>query len=238
MTVRFAAARFWSRVDKAGGSTACWPWTGARSSKRPGRNHGMLSIGGRSVVASRVAWELARGAIPEGLCVLHRCDNPPCCNPGHLYLGTNADNVADRCARRRGGGWRIAGENHVEAKLTEDAVLHMRSEYAGGTVSFRELGRRHGVTSQAARYAVTGRTWSHLTGAVAALPMSLRPHVDAHWLEMGGERLTIVQWSKRLGIPKSTIGGRLRRGWSVERALTTPPGPNGAKTTSSVAATL
>ena len=89
--------RFWARVEK---TATCWNWTGARLPK----GYGM--IGARSwrdgwQCAHRVSWELHFGAIPDGLHCLHRCDNPPCVNPAHLWLGTNADNAADRDSKGR-----------------------------------------------------------------------------------------------------------------------------------------
>lgn len=93
--------RFSSKVDRSGGPAACWPWKGAwRTEKGYGR---ILKDRrkGRALRAHRVAWELAHGPIPLGLCVCHACDNPPCCNPAHLFLGTMLDNNRDRDAKDR-----------------------------------------------------------------------------------------------------------------------------------------
>jgi len=68
---------------------------------RDRQGYGRKKVGSRTVLAHRHAWELANGLVPEGLCVLHRCDNPPCINPDHLFLGTRADNNADRDAKGR-----------------------------------------------------------------------------------------------------------------------------------------
>ncbi len=91
-----AAARFWAKVD-IGAPDKCWEW---QASCNPA-GYGGFQFNGRFGKAHRAAWELANGPIPEGICVLHRCDNPPCCNPAHLWLGTYADNHRDAVAKGR-----------------------------------------------------------------------------------------------------------------------------------------
>ena len=95
-------ARFWDRVDKSGD---CWPWIGSRQVN----GYGHVRSQNRSLYAHRVAWTLANGPIPPGLWVLHRCDNPPCVNPSHLFLGTARDNTLDSIAK---GRWAI-GHHHL-----------------------------------------------------------------------------------------------------------------------------
>lgn len=86
--------RFWQRVEKTDG---CWRWTGPLHAF----GYGLIWRGGNNVGAHRISWEIHVGPIPDGLFVLHRCDNPPCVRPDHLFLGTQADNIHDMVAKGR-----------------------------------------------------------------------------------------------------------------------------------------
>jgi hypothetical protein len=94
--------RLWARVDRSAGFFECWPWTGTRSPK----GYGFIWLDGTNRRVHRVVYELAIGPIPDDMWVLHHCDNPPCCNPAHLWLGTNADNMRDMLAKGRGAQMR------------------------------------------------------------------------------------------------------------------------------------
>jgi len=114
------AERFWTKVAKGEG---CWLWTA------PPRNdgYGQFNVRGRPVAAHRLSWELNVGPIPVGLHVLHRCDTPACVRPDHLFLGTQADNNADK--RQKG---RQARGEKLSTKLTERAVRKVRQLLADG----------------------------------------------------------------------------------------------------------
>ena len=106
------AALFWSRVQQ---SPSCWEWTGHRSED----GYGTLRFNGQMQKAHRVAWQLTNGLIPDRFHVLHRCDNPPCVRPEHLFLGSNHDNVLDRHSKGRTNekAWR-SGRVHWAAGIT------------------------------------------------------------------------------------------------------------------------
>lgn len=128
--------RFWEKVDKSGD---CWLWTASLTRGGYGQFPLRKGIIRR---AHRIAWQLANGDVPEGMWVLHRCDNPRCVRPDHLFLGTPQDNSADMAAKGRGS--KLRGSAKPGAKLTEADVVIIRAERARG-VTGTELGRRYGV---------------------------------------------------------------------------------------------
>jgi hypothetical protein len=143
---------FWERVDRRS-SDECWEWKGHRIPT----GYGQITQRGRRTSTHRRAWELARGPIPEGLCVLHRCDNPPCCNPAHLWLGTQADNSADRDRKGRAA----VGEGNGKSRLTRDDVLaiHLLVSYG---LSWSKAARSFGVSKGTVAAIISGRTWRHV----------------------------------------------------------------------------
>ena len=157
--------RFWAKVDIRA-SDECWPWTA--STRRGGYGQFTISYG-PNLPTHRTAYALTHGPIPRGMCVCHRCDNPPCCNPSHLFLGTRAENNADRARKGRNGdastsGFRTnapRGEKNVKAKLTEAQVLEIRRVVANGTTQ-AEISRQYGISSGAVSFLVRGINWKHL----------------------------------------------------------------------------
>jgi hypothetical protein len=146
-------AKFWSRVDKSGGENACWIWTGARNPE----GYGSINWYRASRRSHRIAYELAFGVSPESLCVLHKCDNPRCCNPAHLFLGTSAENNTDR--KRKNRTVAKKGEDQWKHKLTANQVAEIRHVYSFGLVSQRELASRFGVQQTTIWNVVNYRTW-------------------------------------------------------------------------------
>lgn len=146
------AIRFWSKVTKTEG---CWLWT---ASKRTS-GHGNFKVGRRAIPAQRVAYELCVGPIPEGLFVCHKCDNPPCVNPEHLFLGTHADNMRDKVAKGRQSAPK--GEKHRLAKFTDAQVLEVRALYSGGA-DVLELADKYHVDDMTMCNLLRRKTWRHL----------------------------------------------------------------------------
>lgn len=126
---RLTVEDFWARVQR-GNPDSCWPWLGPKMKS----GYGQATISRRHTTAHRLAFELTNGAIPEGLNVLHRCDNRICCNPNHHFLGTQKDNIADMWAKGRQQKYDKfpKGEKHWKFRYTDLDVLEIRERYKAG----------------------------------------------------------------------------------------------------------
>ena len=133
----------------------CWEWVGPRFASGYGAFHSP-GLPRRTLRAHRVAWELFRCPIPDGLYVLHRCDNPPCVNPDHLFLGSMGDNNRDCVAKGRHRTRR--GEDVSGSKLTNGVVQKIRVSL----LSNHKLARRINVSVSTVRRARIGQTWAHV----------------------------------------------------------------------------
>lgn len=161
--------RLWAHIDKSGGPDACWPWTAYRNSL----GYGTLKVpkGGKNTTAKahRLALLYGTGIDAGALCVCHRCDNPPCCNPAHLFVGTHADNVQDKVAKGRAKGSDKSGTKNAAAKLTEADVLDIRRRSREGATR-SALAREYGLAPTSISNIVLGWTWAHLPDAGALRP--------------------------------------------------------------------
>lgn len=154
------AARFAAKIDRDDGPDACHQWIASVN----GAGYGQIARGGRgsgNALAHRLAWELERGDIPDGLQVLHRCDNALCCNVRHLFLGTQLDNIADMDRKGRGRRPALVGRDNSNAKLTARKVLAIRRAYAGGSTQV-QLAKRYRVGQATISSIVLRRTWDHI----------------------------------------------------------------------------
>jgi len=153
-----------------GGNDECWPWRRAKTAA----GYGMFARDGKRHYAHRYSYEVYVGPIPAGAHILHRCDNPPCVNPAHLFLGDQRSNNADMLAKGRGHdiGPRPGSTNGM-AKLTEEDVKDIRSLYDGQRGSQSELARWYGIAPQTLRDAVVGRTWRHVPSAPKVQDLAL-----------------------------------------------------------------
>lgn len=154
--------RFWAHVAKAP-DNECWCWQSAVN----GDSYGLISINGRAVLTHRLAWIIANGEIPYGLQVLHHCDNPPCCNPSHLWTGTHEDNHRDKIEKgRHAHGANHAlnvshGENHYMAVLTVEKVTDIKARWRKGERA-ADIAKAHAVSLSCVKGVVYRQSWKHV----------------------------------------------------------------------------
>lgn len=161
--------RFWLRVERG---AECWIWTGAKTEDGYGRLWGI----DKEARAHRLSYEMNVGPIPDGLDVLHRCDTPACVRPEHLFVGTQLDNARDMHAKGRANLPARSGEHHwtkrkpdrvargsgkTKSHLTEALVAEIRSRYARGGMSQREMARQYQLGYKNLNLILNNRTWTH-----------------------------------------------------------------------------
>lgn len=163
MEKRFFAKTKLASTPRLGMDTPCLEWQGASS-----RGYGQFWVSGKYERSHRVAWAMKNGTIPDGLNVLHRCDNPPCVRVDHLFLGTQEENNADRDAKGR----QVArhGEKHGNAKLTEADVRRIFRLRSIGWKQ-RRIASAVGVSQLQISHILTGKQWAHL--GLASIPQTL-----------------------------------------------------------------
>jgi len=143
--------RFAEKVDKQG-TYDCWEWLGAKVPK----GYGMIGLNGKSVSAHRTSWQIFFGDIPKDKMVLHKCDNPGCVNPHHLFLGDNSINMKDACRKGRGAG----------QKLTVEDVKQIRNLYSTGKFTHINLATMFGVGGRNIGNIIQGITFGYVDQGV------------------------------------------------------------------------
>jgi hypothetical protein len=140
--------RFWKFVKK---TDNCWEWSGALT-----RGYGSM---GSNSYAHRISWEIHNGPIPKGLWVLHKCDNPSCSNPDHLFLGTQTDNMRDMLNKGRGNCFGVGN------KLTPEQIKEIRSTYRFGSLTngARALAKRFKIDRKMIANIINKEAWKHVT---------------------------------------------------------------------------
>lgn len=147
-------ARFWTKVAITANPDKCWEWQASCRSD----GYGQLNMKNHSpkiTSAHRISWEITYGEIPDGMWVLHRCDNRKCVNPSHLFLGTRADNELDKMNKGR----QPSGERVGLHKLTSENVKQIREIYATEKTNQYELAKRYGVNQSVISLIVNRKAW-------------------------------------------------------------------------------
>ncbi len=142
---------FMQKVNKT--ASGCWEWTGARGRDGYGKFDDYPET-----LAHREAWRLFKGDVPPGTSVLHHCDNPPCVNPDHLFLGTQYDNVQD--CKKKGRRADCSGERNGRAKLNAEQVAEIRRRHAHSTDTVSTLAPEYGVSRNLIHQILSGHTWA------------------------------------------------------------------------------
>ena len=143
---------FHKKISATPTETGCLEWTAWRGQQ----GYGGFGAGGKHYVAHRLAYFLETGVDPQGYYVCHHCDNPPCCNPEHLFLGTAADNMRDKTLKGRGNTRR--GKSHYRSKLTESDIPLIRADSRVQRVIAEEYGVDQSIISEIK----SGKRWSHV----------------------------------------------------------------------------
>jgi len=145
-------ARFWDKVEVRG-ENECWEWKKGKDKD----GYGQVTLRKKPYRSHRLAWILTNGQIPDGKLVLHACDNPPCENPKHLFLGTHKENVEDRVEKIRSA----TGEKNAGCKLTKLKVLCIRKRYSEGETQV-SIAECFGVSFQQVSRIVNREKWAHI----------------------------------------------------------------------------
>lgn len=157
--------RFWAKVDRSGGDDSCWIWTGACAGKHynNGGGYGEIKLDSsrQNIKAHHLSWILKNGEIPTGMHVCHTCDVTRCANPKHLWLGTHAENQADKARKGRSHSESRPGSLTPNSKLTETDIPIIRQLSFEG-LSHSEIAARYQVATSNIGQILTGKTWTHV----------------------------------------------------------------------------
>lgn len=144
--------RFMSKVQK---TEQCWLWIG----KKAKGGYGSFSANGKSYIAHRFYYSLINGHIPDDIKACHKCDNPPCVNPDHIFLGTQSENLQDAVQK---GRRRTRGEDNGFSKLTTQQVIEIRRSYSSGSMIKAEIARKFNTSKTNVTRIINRESWTHI----------------------------------------------------------------------------
>ena len=143
--------RFLSKINK---TSSCWLWLACKHNF----GYGCFKFNKKQITAHRFSWMLYKGEIPKGLYILHKCDIPECCNPKHLFLGTQKDNLIDCSKKNR----TAIGEKNGNSRLKTKKIINIRLEYSKGNITHRKLGKQFNVDKSVISDILNRKTWKHV----------------------------------------------------------------------------
>lgn len=138
--------------------TGCWEWVGTKRGESAGVYYGGTSIGGKSILAHRASYELYVGKIPDGMLVCHKCDNPKCVNPEHLFLGTHFDNARDMSIKNRGTN----GEKSNNSKLTNTKAVEIVFAASMKNMKQKDIASVFGISEKTVNKIFNRKSWKHI----------------------------------------------------------------------------
>lgn len=205
-------SRFWSKVERLGPDD-CWPWKGTKCPRGYGTLKNVQHTKPRNLKAHRASWLVQKGTIPDGLCVCHRCDNPSCVNPEHLFLGTHDDNMKDMAAKGRADP--PIGSEHPVSRLEEsDVEVILQDDRA-----YHVIAAQYGVHPTIIARIKTGQGWYHVRPDLQRSMRAKKNFTEGEIAEivrryLSGEKQGSI--ARSLDCDQSTIsrvvnGGRRRR---------------------------
>lgn len=145
--------RFWDKVDRRS-NKECWNWKASIFTN----GYGQFRKGKHKIVAHKFSWELHRNLIPDGLCVLHTCDNRKCVNPNHLFLGTHQDNMDDKVKKNRQS--RLNGIDNGKSKLTEQQIIEIRKKHK--ILTYKQIAIKYDISLKQVYNILKYKQWKHL----------------------------------------------------------------------------
>lgn len=133
----------------------CWTWRSSLSSA----GYGRFRLDGKARIASRIAYEIANGPIPAGMCVLHSCDNRACVNPSHLRVGSHQENMDDRNSKGRASGGSLRGDRHPKSKISREQAELIRKIAGEAAVSQKAIASMFGISQSVVSEIKNGKSW-------------------------------------------------------------------------------
>lgn len=203
---QYLVDQFWSNINYPGNDQDCWEWVSPQKHKD---GYGRF----KNVGAHRLAWEFYNGPIPQGQQVLHKCDNPPCCNPEHLFLGTTQDNRQDCVNKNR----QAKGSKNAGSVLTEEIVFEILEKVNNGEITnLTVLSNTYNISESALSHIFDGTKWKHITINYKT-PMSqlklkiISPkwkltETDVHQIKIDiSNNVSLTTIAKQYGVKRNTI---------------------------------